>query len=160
MENSVTLYWGNILTYDLGKDGVFLLPQCFCLCLVPSFSLTGMPLRLQICDHTNYQLHDCLTGIPLFGFGRVRKTPALQISYSRKSTEKPFNPPTTIPQISPTWWCRLPLLRHYIYEYSQSDAVNLFRRGRARALWLGLTALSLLLAHIFPHKMPKLINNN
>jgi hypothetical protein len=56
MENSVTLYWGNILilTYDLGKDGVFLLPRCFCLCLVPSFSLTGMPLRLQICDHLNY----------------------------------------------------------------------------------------------------------
>ena len=32
----------------------------------------------------------------------------------------------------------MPLLWHGIYGYAQLDAGNLFRRGRTRALWLGL----------------------
>ena len=57
----------------------------------------------------------------------------------RNSTEKPFNPTTTIPQHhhNALWWCRLPLLWRGIYGYSRSDMGNLFRSGRVRVLWIG-----------------------
>ncbi len=41
-------------------------------------------------------------------------------------------------QTSPPWWCHLPLLRCGIYGSAQSEAGNLFERGWARAVWLGL----------------------
>jgi hypothetical protein len=49
-----------------------------------------------------------------------------------------FDPTTTIPQTSPPWWCRLPLLRHGIFGYAQSDEGKLFGRGWARTLQLAL----------------------
>jgi hypothetical protein len=51
--------------------------------------------------------------------------------YSRNSTKSTVNPNTTIPQIWPPWWCRLPLIRRGIYGSSRLDARNLFRRCRA-----------------------------
>jgi hypothetical protein len=55
--------------------------------------------------------------------------------YSRNSTKCTVNPNTTIPQIWPPWWCRLPLIRRGIYGSARSDARNFFRRGRAGG-WL------------------------
>jgi len=46
--------------------------------------------------------------------------------YSRNSMESTVDPNTTIPQTSPPWWCRLPLLRCGNFGYARSDAVNLF----------------------------------
>jgi len=51
--------------------------------------------------------------------------------FSRNSTKSTVNPNTTIPQIWPPWWCRLPLLRRGICGYSRSYAPTLFQRGRA-----------------------------
>ena len=51
--------------------------------------------------------------------------------YSRNSTKSTLNPNTTIPQIWPPWWCRLPLIRRGIYGSARSDAPTLFQRGRA-----------------------------
>jgi hypothetical protein len=59
--------------------------------------LTGIPLRSQICDHLNYSLCARLTVIPLFGFGRERKTPAMYVSYDRNSTVIPLSTDTTPP---------------------------------------------------------------
>ena len=44
---------------------------------------------------------------------------------------------TTIPQASPPWWRRLPLLQRGIHGSAQSEARNLFERCWARALGLG-----------------------
>ena len=51
--------------------------------------------------------------------------------YSRNSTKSTLNPNTTIPQIWPPWWCRLPLIRRGIYGSARSDTPTLFQRGRA-----------------------------
>jgi hypothetical protein len=55
--------------------------------------------------------------------------------YSRNSTKSTVNPNTTIPQIWPPWWCRLPLIRRGIYGPARSYAPTLFRRGLAEG-WL------------------------
>ena len=74
----------------------------------------------------------------LLGFGREQKTPASWDSHSRNSPKSTINPNTTIPQTSPPWCCRLPLLRHGIYGSARSDVGNLIKGGWVKALRLGL----------------------
>ncbi len=82
--------------------------------------------------------NQALAALPLLGFEWEWKTPAPLDSYSRNSTKNTVDPNTTIPQTSPPWWGRLPLLRRGIYGSARSDVHNLFKRGWARALRLGL----------------------
>ena len=79
-----------------------------------------------------------LTGIPFFGFWRDQKFPPCKIPTVGIVWKSPLTPPQQSHKHHHHGGDVFPLLLCDIYGYSQSDAGNLFRRGRARALWLGL----------------------
>ncbi len=102
------------------------------------FSWWSIFLMISDCWYYSDFLFETINSLTAIRFRWEQKTPAPYYSFGRNSTESTVNHQPNNPQTSPPRRSRSPLLWRGIYGPARSDAGNLFGRGWARALCLGL----------------------